>query len=75
MNDIFHPLYSGIVEYQMEVYNRWGEKIFISNDICIGWDGYVNGVMALQDVYVWKVSVIFKNGEPHKQYGSVTLLR
>ena len=74
-NDIFYPLFSGVVDYQLEIYNRWGEKIFITNDICIGWDGYVNGVLAPQDVYVWKVSVVYKNGEPYKEYGSLTLLR
>ncbi|MCD4791765.1 MAG: gliding motility-associated C-terminal domain-containing protein [Bacteroidales bacterium] len=75
LNDVFYPLFSGVVDYQLEIYNRWGEKIFITNDICIGWDGYVDGVMAPQDVYVWKVSVVYMNGEPYKEYGSVTLLR
>ena len=74
-NDVFYPFFSGVVDYQLEIYNRWGEKIFITNDICIGWDGYVDGVMAPQDVYVWKVSVVYSNGEPYKEYGSVTLLR
>jgi len=32
-------------------------------------------VLAPQDVYVWKVSVIYRNGKPDKKYGSVTLLR
>ena len=75
LNDVFYPKASGIETYQLEIYNRWGEKIFTSNDICIGWDGYVDGVLAPQDVYVWRVSVTYKNGHPDKKYGSVTLLR
>ena len=75
LNDVFYPKAYGITDYQLEIYNRWGEKIFTSTDLCQGWDGYVNGVMAPQDVYVWKVSVVYKNGHPDKKYGSVTLLR
>ncbi len=75
LNDVFYPKQSGVVSYTLEIYNRWGEKIFISEDLCKGWDGYVDGVLAPQDVYVWKVSVIYRNGKPDKKYGSVTLLR
>ncbi|MCF6364640.1 MAG: Ig-like domain-containing protein [Bacteroidales bacterium] len=75
LNDVFYPKQSGVVTYNLEIYNRWGEKIFVSDDLCVGWDGYVKGVLAPQDVYVWKVSVIYKNGEPERKYGSVTLLR
>ena len=75
LNDVFYPKQSGVVSYNLEIYNRWGEKIFVSNELCKGWDGYVDGVLAPQDVYVWKVSVIYRNGKPDKKYGSVTLLR
>ncbi len=75
LNDVFFPKANGVVEYHLDIYNRWGEKIFTSNDLCIGWDGYIDGVLAPQDVYVWRVSVIYKNGNPHKALGSVTLLR
>ena len=75
LNDVFYPKQSGVVSYSLEIYNRWGEKIFVSNELCKGWDGYVDGVLAPQDVYVWKVSVIYRNGKPDKKYGSVTLLR
>ncbi len=74
-NEVFFPKQAGVAKYLLEIYNRWGEKIFISNDICTGWDGYVDGVLAPQDVYVWKVSVVYRNGRPDKKYGSVTLLR
>jgi PKD repeat protein len=75
LNDVFYPKQSGVVTYNLEIYNRWGEKIFVSNDLCVGWDGYVDGVLAPQDVYVWKVSVIYRNGKPDRKQGSITLLR
>ena len=74
-NDIFHPVYNGVTDYKLEIYNRWGEKIFESNDVCVGWDGYINGVLAPQDVYVFKATGRYKNGGVFKETGSVTLLR
>jgi PKD repeat protein len=74
-NDIFHPVYRGVLEYKLEIFNRWGEKIFESNNPNIGWDGYVDDKLAAQDVYVWKVTGKFKNGAPFKDAGDVTLLR
>jgi len=33
----------GLVLYLLVIYNRWGEKIFESNDSAFGWDGTYNG--------------------------------
>jgi gliding motility-associated-like protein len=74
-NDIFRPLHRGVMEYKLEIFNRWGEKIFESDDINVGWDGYVDGKLAAQDVYVWKVTGKYKNGVPFKNAGDITLLR
>jgi PKD repeat protein len=74
-NDVFHAVYRGVKEFKLEIFNRWGEKIFESNDPAIGWNGYVDGKMASQDVYVWKVSGKYINGVLFKNSGDVTLLR
>jgi PKD repeat protein len=74
-NDVFYPLHRGVMEYKLEIFNRWGEKIFESTDIYTGWDGYVDGKIAAQDVYVWKVTGKYKNGVPFKDAGDITLLR
>ncbi len=59
----------------MYIYNRWGEKMFYTNDITKGWNGYFRGVRAMQDVYVWRADGFFLNGTPFELAGSVTLLR
>ena len=74
-NDVFHPIYKGVVEYELNIFNRWGELIFVSKDPKIGWDGYYRGKLCKQDVYVWKVRVKFSNGEVLEKIGDVTLLR
>ncbi len=64
-NHIFHPnLVSGdIVEYEFQIFNRWGNLFFQSNEVERGWDGYFNGKLCPQDVYVWKIRCKFANGE------------
>ena len=73
-NDVFHPHHTGIVEYELIIFNKWGELIFRSTDVYIGWDGYYEGVLARQDVYAWKASAQFSNGHRVTKAGDVTLI-
>ena len=74
-NNIFHPMAEGVVEYNLYIYNRWGELMFESKDVDVGWDGYYNGKLCPQDVYIWKVEGKFINGKTFEKTGDVTLLR
>ena len=74
-NDVFHPIFSGVEEYRLSIFNRWGELLFESNDPNIGWNGYYRGKLCKQDVYVWKVEGKYINGLGFVQSGDVTLLR
>ena len=74
-NTVFYPLHAGIEDYRLEIYNRWGELLFVSEDVNIGWDGYYKEMISKQDVYVWKVWGTFINGENFIKAGDVTLLR
>lgn len=72
---IFHPVARGVSEYQLRIYSKRGILIFESNDINIGWDGYLNGQMCEPGVYVWKASGRYLNGQSFTKIGDVTLLR
>jgi len=74
-NDIFFPVYKGVIKYELLIFNRWGELIFTSNDVDCGWDGYVDGNLAKQDVYIWKAMGKFTNGRAFEIAGDVTLIR
>lgn len=73
-NDVFHPLYEGVDEYNLKIFTRWGEFLYESNDVTIGWDGYFKGAICKQDVYVFKAVGTFFNGQPFYVAGDVTLL-
>ena len=75
-NSVFIPKNrSAVAEYHLQIFNRWGELIYESDDVNVGWDGYVNGKIAPQDVYVYKADVKFTNGIRKTYRGTVTLLR
>ncbi len=75
-NDTFGPVLVGNTLIQLEVWSRWGEKIFDS--ISAGsntWDGTINGVPAPSDVYVYRMRVKLIEGGEKVDKGDVTLLR
>jgi gliding motility-associated-like protein len=39
-NDVFYPVTEGVIAYKMQIYNRWGEILFDTDDTSRGWDGY-----------------------------------
>ncbi len=73
-NDVFFPIHKGVIEYQLQIFNKWGELLFESVDVKIGWDGYYKGEVCKQDVYAWKVKARFVDGEEVIKAGDVTLL-
>ncbi|MGB3949052.1 MAG: PKD domain-containing protein, partial [Bacteroidia bacterium] len=73
-NDVFFPYTAGVVEYNLEIFNRWGEKIFESNDVKKGWDGYYNGKICQQDVYIWRAFLKLNNGKEYEKNGNLTLI-
>ena len=57
-NQIFKPIFSdgfSPLDFEIYIYNRWGELTFLSKDIDIGWDGSftTNGQIAPNGTYTW----------------------
>lgn len=74
-NSVFHPFLEYVEDYHLMIFNRWGELMFESKDVNIGWDGYYKGKLCQADVYVYKMEVEFINGDRATKVGDVTLLR
>lgn len=77
LNDDFRPLGSGefATEYQMTIFNRWGQQVFRSVDPLNGWDGNFRGQQAQTGVYAYYIT--YKNiyNEDKLVKGNVTLTR
>lgn len=74
-NDVFHPVLRGIDKYELDIFSRWGELLFVSKDVNIGWDGYYRGRLCTQDVYIWKITATTIDGRKLTKAGDVLLLR
>jgi gliding motility-associated-like protein len=74
-NDVFHPVLRGIDKYELNIFSRWGELLFVSKDVNIGWDGYYKGKLCTQDVYVWKIIATTIDGKKINKTGDLLLLR
>tara|TARA_R110002096_G_scaffold353021_1_gene546292 strand:- start:4932 stop:11306 length:6375 start_codon:yes stop_codon:yes gene_type:complete len=74
-NTVFHPFLEYVEQYRLMIFNRWGELIFESKDVNIGWDGYYRGSLSQSDVYVYKLEVRFIDGQEVTKVGDITLLR
>jgi gliding motility-associated-like protein len=79
VNDFFIPrkfLSSGVTGFTMQVFDRWGEKIFeTTNPNGRGWDGTFNGKNQPEGVYIYLIQASMKNGRNENYTGNVTLLR
>ena len=67
-----------IDNFQLMIYNRWGQMIFESKDIGSGWDGKFNGKEVPGGVYVWQIKYsVERDGgnQAVNQQGSLVLLR
>jgi gliding motility-associated-like protein len=75
-NDVYKIIFTNQVkDFEMRIYNRWGEKVFESNDNTIGWDGKYKGVAQPSDVYVCYFTATSLSNEIANKQLSISLLR
>jgi gliding motility-associated-like protein len=74
-NDMFRPILRGVTEFQMLIFNRWGQLLFETTNPEAGWDGYYQGKLCQQDVYVFKIIGKYSNGEKVNKVGDIHLIR
>jgi gliding motility-associated-like protein len=75
-NDIFRPFAGAPLEkYSLEIYNRWGQKIFTSNDPLAGWNGEYRDVPATTGAYIYLCRYKFYNEGESTIKGTVVVVR
>ena len=76
INDIFKPNGSQYNrKYTMEIFNRWGQRVFITNDVTQGWDGTYQDKECPDGIYHCYVRIMPMKGPLKSYYSGVTLLR
>ncbi len=84
LNDIYkftEDDLKGMKEFQMFIYNRWGQQVFESRDyekmISEGWDGRtgVLNTLAAPGIYYYVIKALGKDGNEYKEKGSIHIFR
>ena len=79
LNDVFKPQAQKIRDYELTVYNRWGERVFQSAKVSEGWDGTFEGKQAPKGVYMYQIVYKLRNEEGtirlKTKEGTVQLIR
>lgn len=78
-NDMFRPVIQSkcaVRDFEMSIYNRWGERVFVSNDITNAWDGNYNGAPAPVATYMYTIHFKIGTRNLTRDYaGDLTLIR
>lgn len=83
LNDLFNPIMFFMKEGELEevngfsliIFNRWGEKVFETDDPRLGWNGTYKGTECQQGAYVYKVKATGLDNFKIYESGSITIVR
>jgi gliding motility-associated-like protein len=75
VNNTFKPITGSYLKAQFSIYNRWGEKLFETNNLTNGWDGKSNGQDCEEGTYLYKLVIFDKDFQSYQYHGTFTLLR
>ncbi|MBT1702362.1 T9SS type B sorting domain-containing protein [Chryseosolibacter indicus] len=75
LNDIFNVYGQYIENFQMDIFNRWGELMFTTSEIQQGWDGTYRGNLMPEGTYTFVATIRDKAGRTFKKSGTVVLMK
>ncbi len=75
LNETFLPVSVAVKDFTMSIFNRWGEKIFVSESQEIGWDGTYGGTMVQSGIYMYLLEFTDSNDKKYKKSGTIQLTR
>ncbi len=73
LNDEFLASGYNITDFSMDIFDRWGEKLFSSKELTSGWKGTYKGSLCEVAVYVYKITYKGLDGKKVNKTGHVTL--
>ncbi|MDI1235721.1 MAG: gliding motility-associated C-terminal domain-containing protein [bacterium] len=77
-NTVFFPegIFLDYEKSSFQIFNRWGQLLYETNDIKKGWDGKLeNGEYVEEDIYAYRASIIGINGKQLTFDGTITVLK
>jgi len=75
-NDVFHVTAGGMQTYSIEIFNRWGQKVFLSDNPNIDWDGRsMSGIEESTGPYYYLINATDYSNKTYKLHGYLELIR
>jgi gliding motility-associated-like protein len=79
LNDNWMPVFSSgfnIENYELMIFNRWGQVVFETKDYMQGWDGKFSGIFVQDGVYSFKIKFRLSSDKINQIHvGHINLLR
>jgi gliding motility-associated-like protein len=76
LNDVLKAIPAGISSTSyFTIFNRWGQPIFSTADLSVGWDGTYKGKKQPAGTYVWMIKGTARNGQLIEMTGTVQVIR
>jgi len=83
INDVFKPEIIGAHPdngYKMQIFDRWGNQIFYTEDLNEAWNGSIDGQdyianKRLADIFIYYIYVKKTNNEDKEYVGNITILK
>jgi gliding motility-associated-like protein len=75
INDVYKIITDGTNEFELKIFNRWGQLVYISSDADGYWDGNFEGLPEEMGAFIYSLSIRFNNGISRVMNGNITLIR
>ena len=75
VNDYFSVSNNNITQLTIAIFNRWGERLYASNDLSFKWNGTFHNKPVEEGVYVYRIEAKGYHGKNFYLNGTVTLIR
>lgn len=76
VNDEFRVVYRSLKRFHITIHNRWGRKVYESDNPAEGWDGTVGGQLGAPGVYFYYIEAAgFHDNEEFRRHGMIHLIR
>lgn len=75
LNNEYQVSVIGAIDFEFQIFNRWGELIYSTTDQYFRWDGTYKNYPVQDGVLVWKAKVVDREENIHTYSGTITVLR
>lgn len=74
INDAFRPQSNNVLEFSLDIFDRWGSLIYSTNDITLLWDGTFKGRLVPLGDYTYMANFYAKNAKFYNKIGTVSVI-